>query len=129
MWPALGAWFVMLIVAVVNGAVRDFTYGKRIGELAAHQVSTLTGVVMLGIVMWAFVRLHSLASAWQAGRLGLLWMGMTVAFEFLFFHYVGGRPWAELLANYNIMKGRVWVVVLAWVAVAPYLFFRIQAGV
>ncbi len=83
MWRTLGAWFVMLIVAVANGAVRDFTYGKRIGELAAHQVSTLTGVVMLGIVMWVFVRLYPLSSAWQAGRLGLLWMGMTVAFEFL----------------------------------------------
>ncbi len=33
--------------------------------------------------------------------------------------------WAELLA-YNLLKGRVWVVVLAWVAIAPYVFFRLK---
>ena len=51
MWRSLAAWFVMLVVAVVNGAVRDLTYGKRMGELAAHQLSTLIGCCLLGIVM------------------------------------------------------------------------------
>lgn len=123
---SLAAWLVMLVVAVVNGAVRDLTYGKRLGELTAHQLSTLTGCTLLGIVMWIFVRLYPLSSAGQAWRLGLLWTGLTVAFEFLFFHYVGGRSWAELRGNYDVLAGRVWVAVLAWVALAPYLFFTLQ---
>ncbi len=123
MWRALAAWFVMLIVAVVNGAIRDFTYGKRMRELAAHQLSSLTGSIALGVVMWYFVRLFPPASAGEAWRLGLFWMGLTVAFEFLFFHVAGGRSWAELLGNYNVLAGKVWVFVLVWVAVAPYLFF------
>lgn len=48
-----------------------------------------------------------------------------MAFEFLFFHYVGGHAWEELLANYNIARGRLWPVVLLWVAVAPWLFYRL----
>jgi hypothetical protein len=55
-----------------------------------------------------------------AGRLS------QVAFEFLFFHFVGGHSWSELLANYNIFAGRVWVVVLLWVAAAPYVFFHFR---
>lgn len=54
-------------------------------------------------------------------------MALTVAFEFLFFHYVGGRSWSELLANYTLFEGRVWVAVLAWVAIAPYVFFRLKS--
>lgn len=126
MWRDFAAWFVMLVVAVANGAVRDLTYGRRMGELAAQQLSTLIGCTLLGVVMWLFVRLYPLSSAGQAWRLGLLWMSLTVAFEFLFFHYVGGRSWAELLANYNVLAGRVWVFVLVWVAVAPYVFFVLQ---
>ena len=126
MWRDIAAWFVMLVVAVANGAVRDLTYGRRMGELAAQQLSTLIGCALLGIVMWIFVRLYPLSSAGRAWRLGLLWMSLTVAFEFLFFHYVGGRSWAELLANYNVLAGRVWVFVLVWVAVAPYVFFALQ---
>jgi hypothetical protein len=53
-------------------------------------------------------------------------MTLTVAFEFLFFHYVTGHPWAELLANYDVRAGRTWVFVLVWVALAPYAFFRIR---
>jgi hypothetical protein len=48
-----------------------------------------------------------------------------VAFESLFFHYVVGHPWSELLANYDIVHGRLWPVVLLWIAVAPYVFFRL----
>ena len=127
MWRALAAWFVMLIVAVVNGAIRDITYGKRIRELAAHQLSTLTGVVAHGVVMWLYVKSYPPASAGAAWRLGLLWTALTVAFEFLFFHYAAGRTWDELLGNYNVKAGKVWVFVLVWVAAAPYLFFKLQS--
>ena len=120
------AWFVMLLVAVANGAVRDFTYGKCLDELSAHQLSTASGVLLLGIVIWAFVRFYPPSSSREAVLLGFFWMGITVVFEFVFFHYVGGHSWSELLANYNIVKGRVWVVVLIWVAIAPYVFFRLN---
>jgi hypothetical protein len=121
----LAAWFVMLLVSIANGAIRDFTYGKHMDELTAHQLSTLSGVLLLGIIIWRFIRLYRPSSSQQAVLIGLLWLGLTVAFEFLFFHYVGGRSWSELLSNYNIFKGRVWVVVLAWIAIAPYVFFRL----
>jgi hypothetical protein len=124
MWKYLIAWFVMLLISIANGAVRDFTYGNHLDELTAHQLSTLSSVFLLGIIIWGFVRLYRPSSAQKAVFIGLLWMGLTVAFEFLFFHYVGGHSWSELFGNYNIFKGRVWVVVLTWVAIAPYLFFR-----
>ena len=126
MWKYLTAWFVMLLVAVANGAVRDFTYGRHMEELTAHQLSTATGVLLLGIVIRGFVRLYPPSSGREAISIGLLWMALTVAFEFLFFHYVGGHSWSALLGNYNVLKGRVWVVVLAWIAIAPYVFFRLD---
>ena len=116
----------MLLVSIANGAVRDFTYGKNMDELTAHQLSTVSSVLLLGLVIWGFVQLYRPSSGQKAVLIGLLWMGLTVAFEFLFFHYVRGHSWSELLGNYNIFKGRVWVVVLAWVAIAPYVFFRLN---
>ena len=125
-WKFFAAWLVMLVVSVANGAVRDVTYGKHMSALAAHQVSTVFGVLLLGLVIRAFVRRFPPASGRQAVLIGLGWAGMTVAFEFLFFHFVGGHSWAELLANYDVLAGRVWVLVLLWLGVAPYLFFRCQ---
>lgn len=119
------AWLVMLIVSVANGTLRDFTYGRHLPELAAHQLSTLSGMVLLGAVIYLFVRRWPPASARQALCIGLFWVSLTVAFEFLFFHYAGGHSWAELLANYDLSKGRLWPLFLAWVAFSPWVFFRL----
>jgi hypothetical protein len=126
MWKYLIAWFAMLLVSVANGALRQFTFGKYLDERSAHQISSVIGIFLLGIVIRAYVRRYPPTSGRQALLIGLLWMALTVAFEFLFFHYVGGRSWSELLANYNLFEGRVWVVVLAWVAIAPYVFLRFR---
>jgi hypothetical protein len=125
MWKYPGAWFAMLLVSVANGALRELAYGRYMSELAAHQVSTLVDILLLGIVMRAFARLYPPASGRQALAIGLLWMALTVAFEFLFFHYLGGHSWAELRANYDLLNGRVWVLVLIWIALGPYLLFRL----
>jgi len=41
-------------------------------------------------------------------------------------HYVAKCPWRDLLHDYNLFAGRVWLVVLVWVTIAPYLFYRLQ---
>jgi len=120
----LAAWFVLLFVAMVNGALRESTYGKYVSELAAHQLSCVTGILLFAVVIHQYVRRWPPASAREAWRIGMFWMGLTVAFEFLFFHYVGGHSWEVLLANYDMSAGRLWPLILLWVAVAPYVFYR-----
>src|SRR5690242_5050175 len=97
-FKAFGVWLVMLVISILNGGARDLVYGKHMSELRAHQLSTLTSMVLLGMVMWLFTLRYPTASAKQAWALGGLWMGLTLAFEFLFFHYVGRHSWSELLA-------------------------------
>jgi hypothetical protein len=127
LWKLLLVWIIMLLVSVANGACRDFTYGKRMGELAGHQLSTVSSIIVLGLVIFAYIRLHPPPSSLQALGIGLFWMILTIAFEFLFFHYVGGHSWSSLLRNYHVHKGRVWVLALLWIATAPYLAFRLFA--
>lgn len=122
----LYAWLALLAVAMVNGALREFTYGKYVSELSAHQLSCLTGILLFAVVIHQYVRRWPFASARQALGVGLFWMLLTVAFEFLFFHYVGGHSWDALLANYNLSAGRLWPLILLWVAFAPYLFYRFR---
>jgi hypothetical protein len=97
-----------------------------VSELQAHQVTTVTGVLLFGVYIWVLLRLWRPASTGQAFTIGLVWLGMTVAFEFLFGHYVAKRSWSDLLHDYNLLAGRVWLVVLVWVTLAPYLFYQLQ---
>jgi len=126
MWKYVLAWVPTVFIAIANGAVREGSYGKYLSELQAHQISTATGVLLFGIYIWLLLRIWRPASAGQAIAIGLVWLGMTVAFEFLFGHSVAKRSWSDLLHDYNLLAGRVWVVVLVWVTLAPYLFYRLQ---
>lgn len=116
----------MLLVSIANGTVRDLVYGPAMSELTAHRLSTLAGLALLGLVMWLFVRRFPPPSAMAALVVGLGWTAMTLCFEFLFFHFVGGYPWSALLSNYDVASGRIWVLIPIWLVLAPYLFFRIQ---
>ncbi|MFZ3387543.1 hypothetical protein [Buttiauxella gaviniae] len=120
-------WFVLLFIAIASGALRDLAYGKYLSELRAHQLSTLIAMILLGAAIGFFIRYYPPVSKIQAIAIGMFWMLLTVAFEFLFFHFIAGYSWAALLANYNIQKGRLWPILLLWVAIAPYLFFRLRA--
>jgi hypothetical protein len=123
-----GAWFGMLVIAIINGAIRDKVYGPYVSKLAAHQVATLIGITLFGVYIWFLTGLRPLESATQAWLIGLMWIGMTVCFEFGFFHFVMKHPWSELLADYNILKGRVFALLLLWTLIAPWVFFTVRGS-
>jgi hypothetical protein len=119
------AWFPMVPIAIANGAVREAWYGPHLTELRAHQVSTLGGLLLFGLYIWLVVRRWRPGTGAQAILVGVLWLAMTVAFEFLFGHFVAGHSWDRLLHDYDLLAGRLWVLIPAWITLAPYLFFRL----
>lgn len=120
------AWLILLVAAIINGTIREAVYKNRLGELHAHQVSTLTGFILFGLIIWGLSRLWPLQSAKQAWTVGFIWLALTLTFEFLFGHFVAGHPWSKLLHDYNIIEGRVWPLILIWVTIAPYVFYRLR---
>ena len=128
MWRYALAWVGMLVLAIANGALRQATFGMVLPELRAHQLSTLIGSVLMGAFMWVVLRWWPPSSRREAIAIGLLWVSLTVAFEFFMGLVLLGRPVAQVLADYNVFAGRVWVLFLLWLTVAPWLFFRIRAA-
>lgn len=125
-WKYVLLWFPMLVLAVINGAARDGLYKASLGELSAHQVSTVSLIILFSIYIWFVIRRWPPASDGQALLVGLLWLVLTLAFEFGFGRFVAGRSWSFLLQEYNLLAGRVWVFIPIWVALAPYVFYRLQ---
>ena len=123
----IGVWLLMLVASILNGALRDLSYGRQMPELAAHQLSTVSSLLILGLIMWLALSRWPARTRREAWRIGAFWMALTLAFEFLFFHYLGGHSWAELLANYDVAGGRVWIFVPIWLAVAPVIFSTIRS--
>lgn len=120
------AWLGLPFIGIVNGLIRQTGYRDLLGDLAAHQLSTATAILLFGLYVGWLSRRWPLSSSHEAVTVGLLWLALTMAFEFLFGHYVMGNRWERLLYDYNLLAGRVWVLVLVWIAVAPFVFYRLS---
>jgi len=123
MWKYACLWLPMVFIAIANGLIREKGYGRYLSELRAHQLSSLIGLVLFGIYIGVVMRLFPPATDTQALAVGMLWLGLTVGFEFLFGRYVAGHSWGRLLLDYNLLAGRLWVLILLWVTLAPYVFY------
>ncbi len=121
------AWIPMVFIAIANGAIRQLGYERLLGELSAHQLSCLTGIMLFLLYTWCLSLYWPLESSRQAFTIGLIWLTLTIAFEFLFMHYGAKVSWARLFHDYNILEGRLWVLVLFSVFLAPYVVFKIRS--
>lgn len=121
------AWFPIVILAFANASIREAVYKRYVSELAAHQISTLTVCVLVGLYVWALSRYLKLQSSGQAIGVGLMWLVMTILFETVLGRYVLRNSWRQVLQDYNVLEGRVWPLALLWVTLSPYVFYRIKA--
>ncbi|MFC2133116.1 hypothetical protein ACFLTH_00745 [Bacteroidota bacterium] len=118
------AWFPMVIIAILNGSLRQLVINNYVSELAAHQISCITLIIFFGLYIYFVSLKWKIESCRQSWLIGIMWLCMTVIFEFGFFHYAAGHPWDVLLADYNIFEGRLWILVLTWVLIAPNIFYK-----
>ncbi len=126
MWKYFIAWFPMIILAIVNGFFREKVLVEKLNELQAHQMSTISMILLFGIYVWILFKIWPAESSKQALFIGLLWLMLTVIFEFLFGHYVMGHTWDKLLHDYNILEGRVWILILVWITISPYVINQLK---
>jgi hypothetical protein len=121
-------WFVLAVVAVTGGILREAFLTPKLGESGAHLLGTAVVVVLFWLVIAFSVRwvIPELGGT-HLLQLGFFWTLLTIAFEFGFGHFVVGHPWSQLLHDYNLLAGRVWVFVLLSLLVAPLVVGRLRS--
>jgi len=120
------AWFGMLLIAFANGTLRQLGYGPFMGELLAHQLSSFTLIIFFVLYFSTLHRRWPVSTEREAWFVGILWLILTVGFEFGFGHFVSNNPWSKLLHDYNVVEGRLWSLVLLAILVGPWLIHRWQ---
>ncbi len=121
------AWFVLMVLAIINGILRNSYYGKFFSELLAHQISTVIFCIVILVFSFVFFKYSGTTGTPEDYvYVGVMWLIMTVSFEFLFGHYVAGHSLEHLLADYNLLKGRIWLLVLIVAALAPSIACRLM---
>ncbi len=114
-------------VPILNGFLREKILKNYLSDLSAHQVSTVLLSIFLLVFMWLIYRDDiNNASATNLLLIGLVWVGLTVLFEFYFGFFVEKFPLQRLLADYNLISGRVWPLFLGLMLIAPTLLKKLK---
>jgi hypothetical protein len=122
---AVVVWAAILLVAILNGVLRDAVLTNLIGPTASRFLSgiVLCSVILLAAVLSArWLGTPPLGSRW---RIGGLWLFLTLGFE-LAVGYAQHQSWQQLLGAYTLQGGNLWPFVLVTTLVAPWFGARVR---
>ena len=118
-----GLWLLILLTAIINGALGDLFTVRWLGLYGTHVYKTVVVVIVVFVLAGLYAR-RTRTSRWlqDVTECGLIWVLLTVCFELIFNNYVLKDSWRDLLSNYyDLGKGRLWSLVLLSELLAPFL--------
>ncbi len=117
-------WLLLVAVAIGNGVFRDTVLSRMSSPALALPLSGVILALLILLVAFLSVPLVASRRARVYWSIGLLWVSLTLAFEFLFGHYAAGKPWKEIWQVFNVAHGNLFLLVLLVTGLAPRLAAR-----
>ena len=121
----LGVWALLAFLMSLNGIFRETVLASLFRRGIADLFSAILGIAIILGTTGTFFRAFPEWRRTNPLRLAAIWTALTIAFEFIFGHYVDRKSWSELAANYQVWEGRLWPLVLLSLVLAPFLWIRV----
>ena len=126
---AIGIWCLLVVCAILNGLFREKILNPYLGQDIALPISGIILSLLILAVAWLFISFFGARKPVDYWLIGGLWLGITLAFEFLFGHYVIGKSWEEILEVFDLTRGNLFLLVLLITATAPWLVAKIKGWI
>jgi len=118
-------WLPMIAIAFINAGIRETILVRKFEPLHAHQISTLTLILLCACYIWLiypFLRINNITSALLAGA---VWMILTILFEFSM-GFALKKPLSTILSEYDLTSGKLWPVFLVVLFIMPLICYTIR---
>lgn len=123
---SLAVWLAIILAETLHGVARAIFLQPQMGDLRARQIGVLTGSLIILAIAVATVRWMGAATRKQLLAVGLLWLVLTLAFEFALGRFVMGFSYERLWSDYNPAQGGFLAAGMVVLALAPLLAARIR---
>ena len=123
---SLLVWVCFIPAAILNGGLREHVLVGAVGEKWALPLSGIILSACIFLITWFLLpRTVKALSAKDSLRIGICWVFLTIAFEFVS-GLAGGNTIKELLAAYNPLTGNLWLIVLVTTLLSPVIAGRVS---
>ena len=120
-------WLLIIVVESVHGVLRNLFVAPAIGDFESRQAGVFIGSALILLIAWLTAPWLKLNCRAQFAGAGLLWVGLTLVFEFSL-GVAMGLSWERIASDYNIAKGGLLPLGLVVMAIAPYAGARLRGN-
>ncbi|HWW75740.1 MAG TPA: hypothetical protein VNZ44_10105 [Pyrinomonadaceae bacterium] len=123
---ASAVWLVIVAVESAHGTLRELFLAPAVGDFRARQIAVFTGSLLILGVAYLFVRWIRAGSTGRLLAVGLLWLFMTLLFEFGLGFFVLGYSWERVASDYDLSRGGLMSFGLVLLTLAPLIAARLR---
>lgn len=123
---SIAVWLVLICAEILHGIARGIFLVPHVGEFRSNQIGVLTGSVIILVIAVIFVRWIGVSRTSTLLTVGVLWVGLTLAFEILFGRFVMGASWERLAVDYNVFEGGLLPFGMAILLLSPLIAGNIR---
>ena len=113
-------WLAIIPLAILNGGLRDVVINPLIGAEYGQPLSCFSLCLIIFVLCWFCIPRIGKGTAKTYWIIGLWWILLTVLFE-TGFGLLLGYTFAELIKAYDITTGNLWLLVVLFTGIAPWL--------
>jgi len=121
-----GIWVLIMLAAIANGVVRETALDPLLGTTLALPASGLLLSFLIFGMSWLCIPLIGRAGMPVWLTIGMLWVMLTLAFEYLFGYFVAGMSWREISGVFDVSSGNLFVLAIFAAALSPWLAARLR---
>ena len=121
----LAVWMLIMLVETAHGATRAIFLEPRVGNLAARQIGVVIGSLFVFALAVATIRWMRARTARAQIAAGILWAGLTLAFEILL-GLAMNLDASRILGDYLPWRGGLMAFGLLFMASAPRLAAKLR---
>ena len=118
---ALAVWVILIAAEILHGIARVVFLVPHVGQFRSNQIGVFTGSLIILVIALLFVRWIGASRSSQLLGIGVLWLGLTLAFEIGFGRFVVGASWERLAADYNVLGGGLLPFGMIFLAFSPWI--------
>ena len=123
---SLTIWIVLILAEIVHGILRAVALVPFVGEFRSNQIGVFTGSAIILVIAYLTIRWIGAKRTNELLVVGIIWLTLTVAFEFSFGRFVMGLDWEEILAGYNLAAGGLMPLGLLVLLFSPIIAWKLR---
>jgi hypothetical protein len=122
----LATWLALMDAEIICGILQAIILVSLVDEFHSNQIGVLSGSAIIIAIAFLTIRWIGAELTRELLLVGLVWLLLTVAFEFLFGRFVIELTWERLAADYYVLNGGLMPLGLLVLFFSPLIAWELR---